>query len=91
MSYERITYDLHECNCGKGRQFSTFRENDFMERDSETCFCSCKECVEKGAKYQNSDSFRYACALGKDSYERIVYVNDNEIEKLHEEYSNMRK
>ena len=90
MSYEQITYDLHKCQCGKAREFSTVRENDFFQREGATCFCSCKECVDKYKNYYNSESFRYRAARMKDYYEQVVYVNDDKIEKLHEEYSNMR-
>ena len=90
MSYEQITYDLHKCHCGKGREFSTVRENDFFQREGATCFCSCKECVDKYEKYYHSDAFAYRSARMKDSYEDVVYVKDDEIEKLYEEYRNMR-
>ena len=53
MSYEQITYDLHKCQCGKGREFSTVRENDWFQRKDATCFCSCKECSKNYKNYYN--------------------------------------
>ena len=90
MSYEQITYDLHKCQCGKGREFSTVRENDFFQREGATCFCSCKECVNEYKKYYHSDAFAYRSARMKDSYEDVVYIDDKEIENLHEEYRSRR-
>ena len=88
MSYEQITYKLHKCHCGKGREFSTCRENDWFQRKDATCFCSCKDCVEKYKSYYKSEGFRYRQARLKDSYEDVVYVDDKEIENLHKEYCN---
>ena len=82
--------DLSAPSCGKGREFSTVRENDFFQREGATCFCSCKECVDKYKKYYHSDAFAYRSARMKDSYEDVVFVDDDKIEKLHEEYCSRR-
>lgn len=75
MSWELDYCHKQKCYCGKGHIVSKCWSDDWGRTDHSD-YTDCKECYEKMIKYQDSESFDIANALGKRAYSDISLVDD---------------